>query len=184
MKTINLLPQSKQQEFYYHRLLGSLVRLFWIAGSSFVLVLLAQFGTRVYLEHEINIVQEKAEQVKRASNKDENAKLKKQIQAINSEIVDYTNAAKDAPKWSNVIVAFSKLVPDKVYIQSFVVDSAKRQVSINGFAPDRESVIALYNNIAGATEQFSGIDYPLENVSKPTDVQFHFTFTVEEKLLK
>lgn len=184
MKIVNLLPKSKQREFYYHKLFGSLKILFIISGATFVLVLLAQFGTKLYLEHELTTIQSTIDRIRLASNKEENANLKKKIQGINNQISDYTTLAGDAPKWSRVLEAFSKLVPEQVYIQNFVVDSIKRQVSISGFAPSRESVIALYNNIVADNKNFSNIDYPLDNVSKPTDVQFRFTFTVEEKFLK
>lgn len=184
MKIINLLPKPKQNEFYYRRLYHNLLVLFGVAGVTFVFVGIALFASRLFLEHNLRASQENIERIKAVSNKEENAELKRRIQEINNQIGDYNSLAASAPKWANVLRQFTRLVPERVYIQNFTVDATKRQATINGFAPSRDSVIALYNNIRQDTEHFQDIDYPLENVSRPTNVTFHFTFTVAEGVLK
>lgn len=151
---------------------------------TFVLVALFQFGSRLYMEREVKRLARETEAIKAVSNKEENAELKKRIQQLNSQMADFNTLSKDAPKWSGVLRSFARLVPSDVYIQTFNADIAKRQVNITGYAPRRDLVIALYNNIVADTEHFANIDYPLENVAKPTDVQFRFSFTVQEGVLK
>jgi Tfp pilus assembly protein PilN len=184
MRVINLLPKEKQLEFRYRKMYRSLLMLFSIVGASFALVVLFQFGSRLYMERQIKQVKLETEKLRAISNKEENNELKKRIQQINSQVTDFNKLSEEAPQWSGVVRAFAKLVPADVYVQIFSVDIAKRQVNITGFAPRRELVIALYNNIKGDTEHFANIDYPLENVSRPTDVQFRYSFTVQEGAIK
>lgn len=184
MRIINLLPKAKQKEFNSRKVFRSVLVLFGITGFTFFLIIMAQFASRLYMEYELQRIAREIDRIKSVSNKEENAELKKRVQGINNQITDYNTLAKDAPKWSNALRAFSEVIPDNVYIQSFVADVVKRQVAIQGFAPSRESVIQLYNNIVADREHFSSIDYPLENISKPTDVQFRFTFTFEESVLQ
>jgi hypothetical protein len=57
-------------------------------------------------------------------------------------------------------------------------------VSITGFSPTRELVIQLYNNILQDNKDFYNVNYPFENLGKPTNVNFHFNFYLQSKLLK
>jgi hypothetical protein len=79
---------------------------------------------------------------------------------------------------------FALVVPVGVQVQSFAVDSGRRQVSISGIAPTRDLVILLHDNIAKDSDHFSNVDYPLENVARPKDISFHYTFQVKEDVLK
>ena len=55
---------------------------------------------------------------------------------------------------------------------------------ISGYSPTRELVISLYNSILQDDQDFKNIDYPLENVAKAIDINFHFTFSIQDSLLK
>lgn len=184
MKVINLLPKEKQKEFVYRKIFRGLKVLCGIVFASFALVVLLQFGSRLYMEREVNKLRAETDAIRAVSNQEENTELKKQIQFINSQMTDFNTLSTESPKWSPVVRAFVRLVPSDVYVQSFAVEITKRQVNITGFAPKRESVIQLYNNISADSEHFANIDYPLENVSRPTDVQFRFSFTIQEGVLK
>jgi translation elongation factor EF-4 len=71
-----------------------------------------------------------------------------------------------------------------VGITSLAVDLKTKAVTITGFAPTREKVRDFYNNIYSDTKEFHGVDFPLENVAKPTDNLFHFTFYINDDLIK
>lgn len=184
VKVINLLPKELQRQLLLRKWYRSLVRLSLLSGASFVLVILVFFGVWAYLNAARSTLAKEAEQLKQQSAKQETADLKKQIKAINSQIADYNSLATTVPRWSVLIRRFSALVPAGVQVQTFAVDSVKRQVSIGGFAPTRELVIQLHDNIERDTENFTGINYPLENVSKPANINFTYTFTVKENVLQ
>jgi Tfp pilus assembly protein PilN len=184
MKIINLLPRIKQQELRYEELFHSVLTAAIFGFVSLVLVVLLKVGLGVYLQQQQTAVAAQIEQTKSLSNKEENAKLKSTIDNINLQLKDYQDLSNASPLWSNALRFFAADVPDQVKITTFVADSAKKQVDIGGFAPTREQVIALYNKINEDKEHFRDIDYPLENVARATDVDFHFTFFVQDSVLK
>lgn len=184
MRIINLLPKIKQQDLRYEMVFHSIVRFFVLSGASFVLVLLALLGTRVYVKTQSAHIDQQTQAIKNFANKQENAQLRNQVKGVNTLMADFQTLSDATPRWSKVLLAFTPLVPQEVKIQTFSADFKKKQISIIGFSPTREAVIALYNNINKDDKDFFNIDYPLENVSKPQDISFHYTFSVKDELLK
>jgi hypothetical protein len=184
MKIINLLPKSRQEELRYEILLHSLWFVIILSLLSFALVFLAQFGAKFYLQYEAVAIKDQISQLQIQVNQQQNADIKTKIQAINGLISDYNNLAGSSPKLSRVVKAFAPLTPAGVKINSFNVNPANKTINISGTSPTRDLVIKLYNNILLDTKDFSNIDYPLENVVEPTNVNFHFTFNIQDGLLK
>jgi hypothetical protein len=91
--------------------------------------------------------------------------------------------ADNSPKWSKVIQAFAPLPPQGLKINTFSIDPVAKTVSITGLSPTRDLVIQMHDNIAADTSDFSNVDYPLENIATPVNVSFHYTFTIQDKLL-
>lgn len=184
MKTINLLPKLRQQELRDEAVLRTLFRVIQISVFSFLLVFLVQFGGNRYLSTKASDTAEKVKQLQQQVNKQENSKVKAQVEAINSVIANYKDLALVSPKWSKVVKAFTVLPPDDVVVSSMVIDFPKKSISIRGYSPTRELVIEFYNNILKDTKNFYNVDYPLENVASPKDINYHFTFFIHEELLK
>lgn len=184
MRIINLLPKPRQQLLRDEAIFHSLLIFIWISLFGFGIVVLSQFGVRVYLQTEAQSVQASIDQLNIQVKKGENSNLKTQITQLNNFIADYKSLSDASPKWSKVIKAFSVLPPNGVLISSFTIDFAKNTIYITGSAPTRELVIQLYNNILSDDKEFYNIDYPLENVAKATNVSFHFTFNIRPSLIK
>ncbi len=184
MKLINLLPKIRQNELRYEAVYHSLISIFIFSLFSFALVFIIQFATKFYLEIKASSLSDQIAQLKNQVNKQENADVKKQVQAINDIITDFNKLSTTSPKWSRVIKAFAVLPPEEIEIKTFMIDVTKKTISINGLSPTRELVIQLYNNILKDETNFYNIDYPLENVAKPTEINFHFTFFIRDSLLQ
>jgi Tfp pilus assembly protein PilN len=184
MRTINLLPKPKQQELKYEAIYHSLVSLLWVSVFSFVIVFFLQYSAKIYLQYQAQQLAGNISRLTQEVNKQDNAAVKQKITEINNVFTDYKNLSDQNPRWSNLLKVFVPLVPANVHITSLVVDNKTRTIQINGFSPTRELVIALYNNILADSTHFSGIDYPLENVAKPTNINFHFTFMVQDSVLQ
>lgn len=183
-KQINLLPKIRLEEVRYRNVLSGLYLAFWITLASFALVFLVQFTVKVYLDSQLQAVSDNIGQLRSQVNKEENAQVKAQIKDVNNRILDYKRLAENSPKWSKVLKAFAVLPPAGVQINSLSVNFDQKSLFITGFAPTRELVIALYNSIRQDDQHFYNIDYPLENVAKATNVNFHFTFYIKDDLLK
>lgn len=183
MKKINLLPGHKQSELYYENLYHAVFIAVIIAAGILLIGVLAQVGVGVYIQNKIKSVQAESENLKQIVNKTENTELKQKIRQINGHMTDFENLYKTAPQWSWVLQAFSQQVPSGIKISRLTADTKTGKVSISGYSPTREQVIELYNNISSDKENFKDIDYPLENVSKPKDIQFNFTFSIQDGVL-
>jgi Tfp pilus assembly protein PilN len=183
MKRINLLPKQKQKELAQERRLYSVSRAIGLSAIILLLGVAVQFGVWAYLSRQIKSSQAEIEQLKGIANKSENAAVKGQIIKVNGILSDFNKLSAKNPQWSAVLSAFVKNVPNGVKISQFDASVEKKEVLISGFSPSRDLVIDLYNNINSDKEHFANINYPLENVTKPTNVLFNFTFTVNDNLL-
>jgi type II secretory pathway pseudopilin PulG len=182
MKTINLLPKPRQRELRFDSVLHSLWVVITLSLISFVLVFLAQYGTNFYLQRQAQDIKAQVVALQDEVGKQQNTNVKNQVQTVNNLIEDYKNLAAASPKWSKVIKAFAPLPPSQLKITTFNVNSSDGLVRITGQSATRDPVIQLYNNILGDSKDFYDIDYPLENISQPTNVSFHFSFYIQKQL--
>lgn len=177
MKVINLLPKTEQEHLDRKKLLITLRGFLLASVFSYALVVLILLGARVYLEKTLaNLDYEIAEQLAIVS-KEDNVQLQNQIDNINNITTDYNNLSETSPSWSNILEEFSKLVPEGIKVDTFNANTKSGKIDISGVGNTRDAVLALRSNIA-KSEIFKDIDLPLENLQKPTDAQFHYTFYV------
>jgi len=184
MKLINLLPKEKQQELRDHILFQVVLKMIWLMVFTFALVLLAQFGARTYLQGQQRNLTQSIESLKVQVGKEENLIVKNKILELNNLSTDYKTLSASLPKISKVMRSFAPLVPVGVKISSMKIDPVKKIIDINGISPTRELVIQLYDNVVADSKNFPNIDYPLENVARPLDINFHFTFNIGNEVMK
>lgn len=183
IKHINLLPSRKQTELYYEDLYHSTSVAVVIGVVVLLLGVAFQIFVMFYLQTKGNNLAAEIATSKQQTDKTENADQKQQIKLINSQMQDFEKLANDSPQWSKVLLAFGSLVPKSIKISNFEADAVTGKVKIIGFSPTRDAVIELYNNISADKDHFKDIDYPLENVSKPTDILFNYSFTIQDGVL-
>ncbi|HMR55156.1 MAG TPA: hypothetical protein PKD34_01010 [Candidatus Doudnabacteria bacterium] len=183
MKRINLLSKTKQTELFFEDLYRGVVTL--VILGSFVLLagVAAQIAVWIYLEQKEASVVAQVASIQQQIDESENAQLKAQVSEINALMYDFETLSKQTPQWSRVLKAFAQLVPNGVRVSEFFADAATGTIEISGYSPTREAVIELYNNINGDKEHFKEINYPLENVSQPTNIIFNYTFTIQDGVL-
>ena len=184
MKVINLLPKHRQQELHYVAVLHSVWIVVWLTVFSVAAVYAVQVGTQLYLKGKVVALQQEIARLKVQVEQKENTQIKAQVKADNDIVSDFKKLADGAPQWSKVIKAFAPIPPDGVKVNSFTIDPVQKSITINGFAPTRALVIQLWNNIVADNKDFYNVDYPFENVSKPTDITYHFTFYIQNSLLQ
>lgn len=183
MRRINLLPQSKQTELYYEDLYVGVTVAAILGVAALLLGVLAQVGVLVYLQRkEVSVIAQVAD-LQQQLDRSENAMLKQEIRQMNTVMADFESLATNSPRWSGVLKTFARLVPNGVLVSTLTADTATGEIVIAGYAPTREQVIELYNNINADKQNFKDINYPLENVARPTDVQFNFKFYIQDGVL-
>lgn len=183
MKRMNLLPKQRQAELRYERLFHGVTVAAVMATAILLLGVVAQLAVWTYFNQSQGSTIRAIDELKQAIDKTEYSQLKQEIRKVNAQMVDFENLALATPQLSKVLEAFARDVPRDVKIDRLNIDLSTNKVDISGYSPTREAVIDLYNNINNNKVHFKDIDYPLENVAKPTDVQFKFTFYINPEVI-
>lgn len=184
MKTINLLPKSRQKELFFEKVLDKILLVIWVTVFSFVVVVGVQVYTKYYMQSKLVVVGEEIENLKIQVSKKENSETKEKLKTLNALTLDYKNLVTTVPKWSKVIAAFAELPPEGIKINAFTVNSTSKVITVSGFSSTRDLVIAFYNAIKADEKNFYNVDYPLQHIIKANDIPFTFNFNVKEELLK
>ncbi len=173
MRIINLLPDSEQKLIKKEGILGNLRAVFVLAIFSYLVVAAALFVTHIYLQNNAsNLASRINSEEQILQNQDQTAQS---VQKDNNIVSDYVDIAEKSPRWSEALVAFAGLVPSDVLVTDFSADAATGKIEIQGQALSRDSVLQLRTNIM-ASPLFKNIDLPLENLEKPANLNFHYTF--------
>jgi Tfp pilus assembly protein PilN len=183
-KAINLLPKAAQAELRYETLYHKVVRAIVVAASLLLLAIVVSVSAGFYLRSQQADLAAQTEQLQQAANNQENKQLKQRIKNINGYMTDYQNLSQKTPEWSKVIGALAGHVPPDVKITQLQADTKLRRIDVAGQSPTRDAVVEFYNNIQADTKFFSSINYPLDNVAKPTNVSFRFTILVKDTIIR
>ncbi len=183
-KTINLLSPTIQRALQLRRWHRSLLRFYFFTGAVLCVTALIVGGAWWFLNITESRLRREAEEIQMRFAGKEVTDIKKQVKVLNAQITDYNQLAVAAPRWSRVLERLAQVAPPGLQVTSFTVDSNKRVATITGFSPTRDLVISLYNNLVQDTEYFEAVNYPLENVAKPANINFSYTFTVKEQAIR
>jgi len=189
MIKLNLLPKNKKKNLRYYilwrRLLVvqisiiALISLFAFTQICFSFVLKQINNTISAKDNElINKADKLEEQVNKLNNELSNE--------INKKLELITKADQNDPQYSYVLGVIARLIPQTSQLAKIKINHIKpkkepdyHQVEIQGIASKREDVLALKK----ALEQenlFKNIYSPLANLTKPENINFVFTFTLQE----
>jgi Tfp pilus assembly protein PilN len=180
---VNLLPKDEQREVVLERITAKLKNLFaWILLS---LLVLAGFllATRIYLGSELSRVSEQVNMQRQVVSQAENRELKQQLDGLNTHLSNLVLLDEQQAVWSEVLIELARLTPVDTSIDTIQADRESFVIRLTGFSLNRDSVLQFRRNLL-ASEYFSDVDFPLSNLIKPTDVNFHYSFYVNENSLK
>lgn len=84
--------------------------------------------------------------------------------------------------YSQALIEILSLLPSGIRLESLVINE-KKQVTLSGFAPDREKII-VFKEALEKSNKFENIENPLSNLLKQTDINFYFKFDLTDRILK
>lgn len=181
-KYINLLSPEDQKDVRLEKTNTALLKFYFWGGLSLVLLFAVLFAGRFYLSFEISQIKDRIAVQQQAVSTEENQKLKKQLGDFNTKLKNLVNLDEHQALWSEVVINFARLVPGDVAIDSFTADRQTGKIKIAGFAKTRESVLQLRDNLL-ESEFFKDVNFPLSNLTRPTNVNFRYAFFVNGKNL-
>jgi Tfp pilus assembly protein PilN len=183
-KVINLLPKPIQKTREYELLLKA-IQVFVILTFIFYGVAIAlQIGAEVILSNSLSKTKADIIAIQKTSSQEESQKAKDAVKAVNAKVLEYKNLSNGVPQWSNFIKQFVALVPPGIKINVVSADINTKKVYVSGLAQTRPDVLNFYHNFSTATDVFTQINFPFDNIVRENQVPFNYTFVIQDKVLK
>ena len=181
-KYVNLLPKEAQKEIRLERISSRLLNLLiWVLVSLVILVVL-MIAARVYLNSELNRIDDRIVLQKEVVSQEENKALKKELTEFNAHLSNLVKLESSHAYWSEVLIELARLLPQDLAVDALTADRETRKMTIIGFAGTRDSVLQFRRNLI-SSQFFEDVNFPLSNLIRPTDVNFRYTFFVNADAL-
>jgi Tfp pilus assembly protein PilN len=177
-KMINLLPQKEKeiliQEENYKLvvILGILILLFFIFLS------LILFSIKVYISGELKSEKILVELRERKFKTPEVQDFPGKVEALNQNLSKLDSFYQGQIDLTKILEKVSKNLPAGVYLTTFSFQKEVSQIGISGFAPRRETLLELKENLE-KEKDFAELHFPPANWVKPTNIDFYLTFRVK-----
>ncbi|MEK9180667.1 MAG: PilN domain-containing protein [Patescibacteria group bacterium] len=179
---INLLPKEDQKEVVLEKINSKVLNFFlWIFVSLAIIAALF-VAARFYLKFELQTTTDQIALQQQVVSKEENQKLKNQLVEFNNHLSNLIILSEHHALWSEIVTEFARLVPVEVAVDSFVADRKTGNIKISGFAKNREAILLLRKNLL-SSEYFLDVNFPLSNLTRPTDANFNYSFYINPKYL-
>jgi len=182
---INLLPPEQKQELLQEEklrltlILGTLFLCFLIC-LSLILFLIKNY-TLWDVEAEKILVQEKEKTLSF------NQELEKEMKESNIFLSNLDSFYEEHIEITQLLETIEQTLPSGVYLTSFdftlpsIKGKEKPRISINGFCPDRETLLSFQKNLKNE-EGFSEIYFSPKSWVEPKNVDFNISFRFNEKI--
>lgn len=103
------------------------------------------------------------------------------IKKINQELEQINRIQKNHQYYSRLLIGLADLIPEGVRLESISVDK-QGQMALYGFAPRRDQVIALKQNLE-QSKFFENVESPLSNLTKQEAINFYFKLKLKPTIL-
>ncbi len=183
MRVINLLPLAEQRAIKQETLFRSFRKFLFFSLTTYILIIAILFGWKFYLQSTLVGVDVDIKKNQAIVDSQDNNAIRQAVQKSNNTVVDYLNFTATNPKWTNVLNELAEIVPSDVILTSLVANTKTGKIDILGVGLTRDAVLTLRSNIA-ASKTFKNINLPLENLQKPNNVVFSYTFYLAEGAIK
>ena len=86
---------------------------------------------------------------------------------------------KSTPMWSNVVKEIRVRITPGIIVSNVVINSPETPISMQGTARDRDTINLLKRTFE-ASSFFTGVNVPLTNLEKKTDIPFSISFQLKD----
>lgn len=183
MITLNLISPDYKKTIKIKKLLNDMQSLFlyimFIAIVSAIILLIAR---RILEDNFVEVVGQTSLISRNPMENKKNTQTNKKIQLAQGVQQDYI-------PWSRLIINFSKLVPDNVMVDSFVVSPGANKnewgVSLSGLAANRNDFLDFKKNLLEAKDLFDpkDIKIPIANLFEKEDIKFNINLKITKEVL-
>jgi len=179
MLRTNLIPPEQKERLrwknYYQNIISSgfilflLILVFIISLAGILL-----FIHFKYLSIENKITIEQSRIIQTESYKD----LEKKIINLNKNLADFRKTQNQKSNIYSLLDNISSSLFVGVTVYSLDVNRTAKLITVSGFSPTRENLLAIKNNLE-TNPNYKDIDFPLSNLANPQNINFRFSFIYE-----
>ena len=187
---INLLPPEEKQSILLEKKKRSIIILWFFFLFFLCCFILVLSSVRFHVRGEFESQKIILEEIKKNSEQSEIRKLQKEIDLINSVLVQLKHFYENKTYLTEILEKISNTLPEKTYLTNFSVISIDKDqedkektnfnVSLSGFSANREILFDFKKNLE-KNENFEEIYFPATNWTKPSDIDFFVTFKINNK---
>lgn len=174
MKNLNLIPPAYKDRLRLRRVYMLLREMIMAVMLYTIFLGITLLIARLVLVNNFTRIVNETTLVTR-----ENRAVEQQIANMNRQISAAQTIQKTAVPWAEFIVAFSKVVPEGVVINSMQMEAdANKRSTINGLAKTREALLDFESKLRD-TPFIEKVNLPFKNKLDKTDAYFTITLSVK-----
>lgn len=184
MITLNLISPDYKKTIKIKKFLHVIQNLFlYILFISVVTAIILLIARSILEGNFVETVEQTFLISKKPAENKQNVETNKKIQLAQRVQQDYI-------PWSRLIIAFTKLVPENVTIDSLsiITDTAGKEwkMSFTGAAVNRNNFLDFQKNLLGAKDLFgeNTIEIPITNLFEKENIKFDIDLKIEKDVLK
>lgn len=177
---INLLPQKEkkallsEEQFRITLVLGTLFLIFLFSLASLL------FSLKAYIKNQVSLERERVTQYQKEIEDREAQALKKKISDFNSDLSNSLPFFEEQVFLTNIFEEISPLLPEGSYLTSFFYQKERKEISLLGFAPTRDSLFELKKNFE-KEDKIKDLNFPASNWIKSKDIEFNLSFRLADR---
>jgi len=172
---INLLPLQEKKELEKREKL----KLTLILGIIFIIFLVYLFlillSIKIYISSELGTQRIIYDIEEKKFNTSEVQEFQQRIIKANQNLAELDSFYHGQIDLTDILEKISALLPPGVSLKNLTWQKETSQVSLSGFAPLRENLFELRNNLE---KDFEEVYFPPSNWLKPKDIDFRATFKI------
>lgn len=175
---INLLPPHYKEELRRTGTLRSLLLFEIVLGLSLVCVLLILFAFQLFLQMRASSLEQEFEQERVVLEQLDRENVQGKAVALNKNARLILSFYEDQIPLSRSLRTLEETLPPQMYVTNMTWQERTSQISLAGYAQDREVLFAFRQNLE-REPSFSEVFFPPSNWVEPSDIEFQVSFTVE-----
>lgn len=176
---INLLPPQQKEELLEEEKL-KLVLILGIVVLAFLISLtLILLSIKTSLSADLEIQKIYFEQRKKELESPGIQELEEKIKNYNLTLSKLETFYQKQLDLTSILEEISQTLPEGTYLTTFNFNPQTSQISLTGFAPNREILLQFKENLE-KTKGLKEINFPASNWIEPTDINFSVTLRITE----
>lgn len=168
---INLLPPKIKTEILEEKIKKLVIILGTLISISLLFLTLILFLINSQLLKRVDLQKQLIESGKSQFEVPEFKNLREKVILANKNLLKLDTFYQEKVSLLEIFEKISEILPEKIYLNNFSFQKEEPEISLSGFAPNRETFLEFKNNLERG---FVGIDFPLQSLIEPTNFQIKF----------